>query len=87
MRNHSCISKALTINFLESSRKKWRDFTLKKRRLSEYVTKVIKNMFSNAIFKTLIEKWLIYHKEKEFNDFWLKKGFLKSQKLKFLKKK
>ena len=27
----------------------------KKRRLSEYVTKVIKNLFRNAIFKTLIE--------------------------------
>ena len=44
----------------------------KKRRLSEYVTKVIKNMLSSAIFKSLIEKWLIYHKEKELNDFELK---------------
>ena len=29
---------------------------LKKRRMSEYVTKVIKNLFSNALFKSLIEK-------------------------------
>ena len=40
--------------------------------MSEYVTKVIKNLFSYALFKHLIEKWLIYHKEKEFNDFGLK---------------
>ena len=37
----------------------------KKQRLSEYVTKVIKNLFSNAIFKSFIEKWLVYHKVKE----------------------
>ena len=54
--------------------------------MSEYATKVIENMFSNAIFKSLIEKWLIYHMEKELNHFGLKKGFLISQKLKFLKK-
>ena len=40
--------------------------------MSEYVTKVIKNMFSNAFFKNLIGKLLIYHKEKELNDFGLK---------------
>ena len=58
----------------------------KKRRLSEYVTKVIKNLFKNAILKSLIEKWLIHHKWKKS---WMilgwKWGFLKSQKLKFLK--
>ena len=40
--------------------------------MSEYVTNVIKNLFSNAFFKSLIEKWLINHKEKELNDFGLK---------------
>ena len=44
----------------------------KKRRLSEYVTKVIENLFNNAFFKKLIEKLLIFHKEKELNDFGLK---------------
>ena len=29
-------------------------------------------MLRNALFKCLIEKWLIYHKEKELNDFGLK---------------
>ena len=48
-----------------------------KRRLSEYVTKVIKNLSSNDIFKILIEKWLISHKEKEVNDFGLKSGIWK----------
>ena len=49
--------------------------------MSEYATKVIKNMFSDALFKSLTEKWLIYHKEKELNDFGLKIrifGFLKN---------
>ena len=40
--------------------------------MSEYVTKVIENMFRNALFKSLIEKWLIYHQEKEVSDFGLK---------------
>ena len=40
--------------------------------MSECVTKVIKNLFSNVLFKCLIEKWLIYHKKKELNDFGLK---------------
>ena len=43
-------------------------------------------MFSNAIFKTLIEKWLIYHKEKEFNDFWLKIRLFEISKIKFFEK-
>ena len=29
-------------------------------------------MFSNALFQSLIEKWLIYHEEKELNDLGLK---------------
>ena len=42
--------------------------------MPEYVTKVIENLqFSNGLFKSLIEKLLIYHEEKELNDFWLKK--------------
>ena len=53
--------------------------------MSEFVTKVLKNLFSNALFKCLIEKWLIYHKEKELNDFVLKiRIFLISQKIKYL---
>ena len=40
--------------------------------MSEYVIKVIKNLFSNALFKSLIEKWLIYHQENELSDFGLK---------------
>ena len=36
------------------------------------MTKVMKNVFSNALFKRMIEKWIIYHKEKELNDFGLK---------------
>ena len=43
----------------------------KQRRLSEYVKKVIKNLFSNAIFKILIEKCLINHK-KRVEWFWIK---------------
>ena len=39
--------------FEKQSKKKRRDFTLIKRQLSEYVTKVIKNRFSNAILKSL----------------------------------
>ena len=44
-------------------------------------------MFSNVIFKSLIGKWFIYHKGKELNDYGLKKGFLKSQKIKTFEKK
>ena len=40
--------------------------------MSEYVTKVIKNLFKNALFKSLIERWLIDHKEKELSEFGLK---------------
>ena len=40
--------------------------------MTEYVTEVIKNLLSNVLFKCLIEKWLIYHKEKELNNFGLK---------------
>ena len=41
----------------------------KKRQLSEYVTKVIKNLFRNTLFKSLIEQLLFYHKKQELNDF------------------
>ena len=58
--------------FGKQSKKSGEILHWKKRRLPEYVTNVIKNLFSNAIFKTLIEKWLMYHKEKELNDFGLK---------------
>ena len=51
--------------FWKTVEKKWWDFILseKKRRVSEYVNKVIKNLLSNALFKTLIEKWFIYHND------------------------
>ena len=58
--------------FLENSWKNGDILHWKKRRLSEYVTMVINNLFSNDFFfKSLIEIWLIYHKEKELNDFGL----------------
>ena len=63
-----------------------RFYTEKKRRLSEYVTKVIKNLFSNAIFKSLIEKLLSYHKEKEMNDFWLNIRIFEISKIKIFEK-
>ena len=47
--------------FLEQCRKKWWDFILKKQRLSEYLPKVVKNMFINDIFPSLREKWFINH--------------------------
>ena len=55
--------------FWKTVEKKWWDFILKKRQLSEYVTKVIKNLFRNTFFKSLIEQLLIYHKKQELNDF------------------
>ena len=51
--------------FENQSKKNGEILHWKKRGMSEYVTKVIKNLFRNAIFQTLIEKWLIYHKEKK----------------------
>ena len=57
--------------FGKQSKKSGEILHWKKRQLSEYQTKVIKNLFSNAIFKNLIEKWLIYHKEKD-EWFWVK---------------
>ena len=64
------------------------DTTLKKATgLSEYVTKVIKNLFSNSIFKSLIEKWLIYHIEKELNDFGLKIRIFEISKIEIFEKK
>ena len=58
--------------FGKQSKKSGEILYWKKWRLSELVTKVIKNLFRNALFKCLIEKWLIYHKEKMLNDFGLK---------------
>ena len=46
----------------------------------------MKNLFSNAIFKSLIEKWLIYHKEKELNDFGLKIRIFEISKINFFEK-
>ena len=54
--------------------------------MSEYVTKVIKNLFSNALFKSLIEKWLNYHKENELSDFGLKMGIFDISRIKFFEK-
>ena len=72
-----------------NSNKSWSNEILhwKKRWLSEYVTMVIKNMFSNAIFKILIEKRLIYHKEEELNDFGLKIRIFEISKIKIFEKK
>ena len=54
--------------------------------MSEYVTNVIKNLFSNALYKRLIEKWLIYHIEKELNDFGLKIRIFDISKIKIFEK-
>ena len=54
--------------------------------MSEYVTKVIKNLFSNDLFKSMIEKWLIYHMVKELNDFF-KLRIFNISKIKFFEKK
>ena len=54
--------------------------------MSEYVTKVIKNMLRNDVFKSLIDKWLIYHKEKELNDFGLKIRIFDISKIEFFEK-
>ena len=43
-------------------------------------------MFSNAIFKRLIETWLIYHKEKGLNDFGLKIRIFDISKIKIFEK-
>ena len=72
--------------FGKQSKKSGEILHWKKRRLSEYVTKVIKNLFSNAIYKTLVEKWLIYHKEKELNDFGLKIRIFEISKIKIFEK-
>ena len=58
----------------------------KKRRLSEYVTKVIKNMFRKALFTRLIEKWLIYRKKKQLNDFGLEIRIFDISKIEFFEK-
>ena len=54
--------------------------------MTEYVTKVIKNLFSNALFKSFIEKWLIYHKKNEFSDFGLKIRIFDISKIKIFEK-
>ena len=41
--------------FWKTVEKKWWDFTLKKRRMSEYVPKIIENLFSNTLSKRLVE--------------------------------
>ena len=57
------------------SRSLFSHFILKKKqRLSENVIKVDKHLFNNALFRTLIAKWFIYHKEEKFNDFRLPEG-------------
>ena len=52
----------------------------------EYVTNVIKNLFRNVFFKRVIEKWLIYHKEKELSDLGLKIGIFDISKIKIFEK-
>ena len=43
-------------------------------------------MFSNALFNSKIEKWLIYHKKKELNDFGLKIRIFDISKIIFFEK-
>ena len=73
-------------HFEKQSKKSGEILYWKKRRISEYVTKVIKNLFSNALFKSLIEKWLIYHKEIELNEFGLKIRIFDISKIKIFEK-
>ena len=72
--------------FEKQSKKVVRFYTEKKRRLSEYVTKVIKNLFRKALFTSLIEKWLIYHKKKQLNNFGLKIRIFDISKIKIFEK-
>ena len=58
----------------------------KKRRLPEYAPKVVKYLFIVALFTSLIDKWLISHKEWKFNDFGLKIRIFDISKIKFFEK-
>ena len=59
----------------------------KKQRLPEYAPKVVKHLFNIAVFTSLIDKWLINHKELKFNDFGLKIRIFKISKIKIFEKK
>ena len=72
--------------FGKQSKKSGEILHWKKRRLSENVIKVIQNLFSCVIFKSLTDKWLIYHKEKELNDFGLKIRIFEISKIKIFEK-
>ena len=50
------------------------------------MTNIIKNLFINALFISFIEKWLIYHREKELNDFGLKIRTFDISKIKIFEK-
>ena len=54
--------------------------------LSEYVPKIIKHLFSNALFIRLIEKWLFIKRKKELNNFGLKIRIFEISKIKIVKK-
>ena len=43
-------------------------------------------MYSNALFKSMIDKWFIYHKKKELNDFGLKIRIFDISKIKIFEK-
>ena len=58
----------------------------KKRRLPDYAPKVVKHLFTIAVFTSLIDKWLINHKELKLNDFGLKIRIFEISKIKILKK-
>ena len=58
----------------------------KRRQLSEYVTKVINNLFRKALFTSLIEKWLIYHMKNQLNNFGLKIRIFDISKIKIFEK-
>ena len=45
------------------------------------------NLFSDALFKSLIYKWLIYHTEKELSDFGLKIRIFDISKIEIFEKK
>ena len=72
--------------FEKHSKKSGEILYWKKRRMSEYVTNVIKNLFSGDLFKSLIDKWLIYHTEKELSDFGLKIRIFDISKIKIFEK-
>ena len=85
IRNHSCISSAATINFLEKGRKSGEINTEKATTIrirTQNVPQDPKLLRIIALFTSLIGKGLNNHKELKFHDFGLKIRLLRSQKIK-----